>query len=252
MTQSLFVADLHLDPANPDTINLAIEFLVEAKSADQLYILGDLFEYWLGDDAGDPALSPIIDALTLLSASSTQLYLMHGNRDFLLGDAFATQIGATLISDDEHIVQLGDERILLLHGDTLCTDDVDYQKLRSQLRAPEWQKRFLAMSIEQRVTTAQALRQKSRNAVAGKQAAIMDVNEEAVHSRFLATACPIMLHGHTHRPDTHQVDVNGQTRQRLVVGSWHSDHAVYARYDGQQLQLQTYTLSRKYSSRDTA
>jgi UDP-2,3-diacylglucosamine hydrolase len=162
---------------------------------------------------------------------------MHGNRDFLLGDAFAKQVGATLIRDDEHIIQLGDQRVLLLHGDTLCIDDVDYQKLRSQLRAPEWQVQFLAMSIEQRIAAAQALRQKSRDAIAGKQAAIMDVNEDAVRNRFLATSCPVMLHGHTHRPSTHQVEAEWQ---RLVVGSWHADHAVYAQYDGRQLQLETY------------
>lgn len=240
MTQSLFIADLHLDPASPDTVELAIDFLTNARAADQLFILGDLFEYWLGDDASDPALSPVVEALSQLSSSGTELYLMHGNRDFLLGNGFAAQVGATLIRDDEHIVQLGNQRVLLLHGDTLCIDDVDYQNLRGQLRAPEWQEQFLAMSIEQRIAAAQALRQKSRDAIAGKQAAIMDVNEGAVHRRFLATACPVMLHGHTHRPNTHQVEIDRQSLQRLVVGSWHADHAVYARYDGQQLQLDTY------------
>jgi len=163
----LLISDLHLSAQRPATTELAISYLANARGASALFILGDLFDYWLGDDAISPDTLPFITALSTLSQSGTDVYLMHGNRDFLLGEQFAKQVGATLIRDDEIIVSMNNQSVLLLHGDTLCTDDHGYQQLRSMLRAPAWQSEFLAKTIEQRIEMAMQLREQSQEAVAG-------------------------------------------------------------------------------------
>ncbi len=229
----LFIADLHLQQACVENIELALGFLEKARGVNALYIIGDLFEYWLGDDAQDPAMGPVSDALTQLSASGTALHLMHGNRDFLLGHRYANQIGATLHTQDEILIELAGEPVLLLHGDTLCTDDTDYQALRAMLRDEQWQSQFLALSIEQRIEQANALRDKSRAAVSEKRADIMDVNSDAVQAAFDRTACKVMIHGHTHRPADHQTAAN--QNRRLVLGDWRKDHAQFALFNGEQL-----------------
>lgn len=234
--QTFFISDLHLDPARPDTIELSLRFFAHAKGAQALFIIGDLFEYWLGDDAADPRLTPVYDAITALSANGTSVHLMHGNRDFLLGEQFAKRVGAQLHINDHIEVDFGNARFSLLHGDTLCTDDVDYLKLRAMVRNPTWQKEFLALSIDERIAKAQALREKSREAVSTKVAGIMDVNDAAVIAHSQQFPNDGLIHGHTHRPQDHSTG----TQRRLVLGDWKSDHAMIARFDGEQLLFERY------------
>lgn len=237
---TLFIADLHLHAASADTIALALKFIEDTHGASALYILGDLVEYWLGDDAGDTCLDAVFESLTALSASGTAVHLMHGNRDFLLGADFARRIGATLHSSDTVTIQLGTQPILLLHGDTLCTDDHDYQALRRMLRDPVWQADFLSKPVIERIRQAEVLRDRSRAAVADKQTGIMDVNQATVHDTFARFDCQLMIHGHTHRPAEHELEVQGKTCRRLVLGDWHAEHACIVRWDGAKLQLETY------------
>ena len=251
--ETLFIADLHLDAARPAVTDLALDFLDGARGASALWILGDLFEAWLGDDVVDPAHAAAIEALTALSSAGTALHLMHGNRDFLLGEAFAARIGATLHREDELAVSPGRdgaEPLLLLHGDTLCTGDVDYQRLRAMLRGASWQADFLAGSAEERVAAAKALRERSREAAAGKAGGIMDVAPEAVADAFERSGCRTMIHGHTHRPADHGAagasdavpdeTPDSAARRRVVLGDWHDDHARYALHDGIALTLETW------------
>ena len=187
--------------------------------------MGDLFEYWLGDDAGVPAHAAFIEPLAQLSHYDCGLTVMLGNRDFLLGDAFAKATGAKLVKEDELHIQLGESKTVLMHGDTLCTDDTDYQKFRAQVRQPTWQASFLGQTIDQRVQQAQALRAASKDANASKQAPIMDVNAEAVSQCIQDAQCDVLIHGHTHRPATHALPTLNATR--YVVGDWHPSHAKY-------------------------
>lgn len=231
----LLISDLHLNAQQPKTQKLAERYLQHAKGARALFILGDLFEYWLGDDAIDPALQPIIDALLALGQSGTQLYLMHGNRDFLIGQAFAKQIGATLFDSDEVLCSMNNQDVLLMHGDTLCTDDEGYQQLRSLLRSKPWQQDFLSKTIEQRIEMASQLREKSREAVADKSHDIMDVNTDAVNDAFARYNSPLLIHGHTHRPCDHT-----GAQRRMVLGDWHNDHAMVGVFDGESFNLQRF------------
>ena len=239
--RTLFIADLHLDSSRPETIALAERYLAAALGADSLYILGDLFEYWLGDDAISTLLLPVVDALKNVSASGTQVHLMHGNRDFLLGDVFAERIGATLHRADQICLQLNEHCTLLMHGDTLCTDDHSYQQLRTLVRDPAWQHDFLSKKLDDRIAEAQELRNKSRTAVAGKTNRIMDVNPTAVESALLASNCDLLIHGHTHRPAEHQLSIRGKVCRRIVLGDWHADHAQVVCRSGSTLELQTFT-----------
>ena len=232
----LLISDLHLAPQRPATIELAHQYLKQAHGASALFILGDLFEYWLGDDAIDPVMQPTIDALHAVSQSGTSVYLMHGNRDFLLGEHFARQIGATLLREDEIVFHMNNQAVTLLHGDTLCTDDHGYQQLRTLLRAPAWQEEFLGKTVPERIKMAAQLREQSREAVADKSSEIMDVNPEAVSAAFARHDTPFMIHGHTHRPYDHQGD-----QRRLVLGDWHDDHVMVARFDGEQFALERFS-----------
>lgn len=240
--QTYFVSDLHLDPARPETIELSLRFFANVQGAQALFIIGDLFEYWLGDDAADPRLVAVYDAISALTTNDTAVHLMHGNRDFLIGEQFAKRIGAQLHRDDHIEVDFGTARYSLLHGDTLCTDDIDYLKLRSLVRDPQWQQNFLALTIDERIAQAQALRDKSREAVATKVAGIMDVNADAVHAHCVQFANDGLIHGHTHRPKDHSLNnKTSATPRRLVLGDWKSDHAMIARFDGEQLLFERFT-----------
>ena len=231
----LLISDLHLAPQRPATIELAHQYLKQAHGASALFIIGDLFEYWLGDDAIDPAMQPTIEALHAVSQSGTAVFLMHGNRDFLLGEQVAKQIGATLIRDDVIVFTMNDQAVTLLHGDTLCTDDHGYQQLRTMLRAPAWQQEFLAKTVPERIAMAAQLREKSREAVADKSMEIMDVNAHAVSTAFEQHGSPLMIHGHTHRPQDHQ-----GAQRRMVLGDWHDDHAMVGRFDGVEFVLERF------------
>jgi UDP-2,3-diacylglucosamine hydrolase len=226
----LFVSDLHLDPARPECIDRFREFCEgTARDADAVYILGDLFEAWIGDDDDDPGLTPIVDAIADLSRRGTPCHFMHGNRDFLAGEAFARRTGCQLLGDFERIELFG-QSVLLTHGDLLCTDDVRYQELRRQLRDPAWQRDFLAKPLDERRQIANQLRQLSQTEMAAKTEAIMDVNESAVHDTMRRFGVHRLLHGHTHRPAIHRFELDGQPAERIVLNDWYGPGG-YALWD---------------------
>jgi UDP-2,3-diacylglucosamine hydrolase len=192
-----------------------------ARDAETLYILGDLFEYWAGDDdLGDPFNSSVATALAEFSRSGIPLRFMHGNRDFLLGGEFARACGGLLL-DDPYSLDLFGTPTVLMHGDTLCTDDVDYQTFRLQVRNPGWQKGFLALPLEQRKRQIEAVRQTSESEKTRKAPEIMDVNQAAVEDALRKHAYPRLIHGHTHRPARHVHRVDGRTCERWVLSDWY-------------------------------
>jgi len=228
---TLFISDLHLCASRPAITQLFIEFLEKRlQPGDSLYILGDLFEAWIGDDAVDGQNQTVIDALQALHQKQIPVYVMHGNRDFLLGDQFASASGATLI-EDPYLIKLGEAPVLLMHGDTLCTDDVDYQAFRQQIRNPAFCTEFLSHPIEKRIAIASQFREESRNRSKEKSAAIMDVNQGAVEEIMLAHGIQHLIHGHTHRPAQHHFELDGATAERTVLGDWYQQGSVL-RYDG--------------------
>lgn len=238
--QLFFISDLHLDPARQQTIDLSVRFFKHTEGSQALFIIGDLFEYWLGDDAADPRMQSVYVALQSLSDSGTHVHLMHGNRDFLLGEAFASRVGATLHREDHVLVNVGEKQYSLLHGDTLCTDDVDYQGLRQLVRSPIWQDEFLGLTIDERIAQAQALRDKSREAVASKTQGIMDVNDAAVKTHCDKFQNDCLIHGHTHRPLDHELSKDSPTPRRLVLGDWKPEQAMIARHTGNDLRLEKF------------
>ncbi len=219
---TLFISDLHLDDRRPESTAAFVTFLQrDADGADALYILGDLFEYWLGDDAPTPVGQTVAAALRQLSDSGVAIYFAHGNRDFLLGEAFATAAGITLLPE-ETVVDLYGAPTLLLHGDSLCTDDIVYQEIRTMLRDPAWQKDFLSKSPQERVAWAMKAREMSADHKEGVGMDIMDVNQEAVNAALSRNNVTHMIHGHTHRPAVHEVAGS----QRVVLGDWYEQGSV--------------------------
>lgn len=216
-----FVSDLHLRSERPDLSGRFVSFLEEtaARRCAALFILGDLFEYWIGDDDLDtPFNGAIASALARLRASGTRLYFLAGNRDFLIGARFADACGIELLADSAK-VGAGGTATLLLHGDTLCTDDLPYQEFRRQVRSPEWQRAFLSRPLSERREEVARLRQRSAEAMQAKPAAIMDVNAGAVVAAFAESGCRRMIHGHTHRPGMHPTPAGGE---RWVLSDWES------------------------------
>ena len=223
---TLFISDLHLDSGRPDIIAQFLGFLEgEARAADALYILGDLFETWIGDDAPEAGLGEALAGLARLTQSGVPCFVMHGNRDFLLGAEFCRQTGTHLL-EDPVVLTLYGEDVLVMHGDALCTDDRAYQRLRATVRDPEWQRRFLALSPGQRATLASAARDGSRAHTAGVSYAITDVNADSVAGVLRAAGVTTLLHGHTHRPAIHSLEVDGRARRRIVLGDWHDQGSV--------------------------
>ncbi len=218
---TLFISDLHLDPRRPRMLALFRRFLAGiGGDCDGLYILGDLFEAWIGDDEDDPALLGVLDELAALSARGVPLAVMHGNRDFLLGEGFAAHTGARLLPDPS-VIDLYGRPSLLMHGDTLCTDDLDYQAFRSQVRNRDWQAAFLARPLAERRAIAASLRETSKTETAGKAAEIMDVNADAVARALAEHGVDRLIHGHTHRPATHRLETAGRAAERIVLGDWY-------------------------------
>jgi UDP-2,3-diacylglucosamine hydrolase len=223
---TLFVSDLHLDPSHPAIARQFLRFLaVDARRADALYILGDLFEAWLGDDEPDPAARAVVRALRTLTDGGIPCHVMHGNRDFLIGPRFCAETGAVLIADG-HTADLYGERVLLMHGDALCTDDTDYQRLRRILRNPLvlWTLRHL--SLPQRRRLALRLRAGSRAHVGTTAPEIMDVNDDAVADAFRNAGVRTLIHGHTHRPAVHSLEVDHRPVTRIVLGDWYAQGSV--------------------------
>ncbi|MEM7207090.1 MAG: UDP-2,3-diacylglucosamine diphosphatase [Pseudomonadota bacterium] len=220
MKATAFISDLHLDESRPHTISLALDFFKACTSYNALYILGDFFEYWIGDDAIVEYHVRIFDALKRLGNSGCRIYVMHGNRDFLLSAGFLAKFGVELINQDHIVIDLYGQSTLILHGDTLCTDDVDYQNFRRSVRAREWQTSFLSKPLADRQQTVAALREKSRSATAEKTSEITDVNVDTVISTLNEHNVVQMIHGHTHRPAVHQHATNNANCFRYVLGEW--------------------------------
>ena len=242
MTQALFISDLHLSAEGPDRLQLFLHFLrSRAASADSLYILGDLFDAWLGDDDQQPIAMEVKQALRQLRERGTELKVMHGNRDFLLGEGFCEASGAELISDP-CLIDLYGIPTLLMHGDLLCTDDQEYQAFRKQIRSAEFASHFLSMTIAQRIAVAQEYRAKSGEANAQKSEDIMDVNQQAVERTLQQHRAQRLIHGHTHRPADHRFTLDNQTITRHVLGEWHGDHAEIVCVTEDGVNRETFTL----------
>jgi UDP-2,3-diacylglucosamine hydrolase len=223
---TLFISDLHLSPERPQFIHLFRVFLQqEAQQAEALYILGDLFDVWLGDDAIAADIQPIVDDLLALTQSGVPVFIMVGNRDFLLDEHFSKLTGCQYLADPS-VINLYGEDVLLMHGDTLCTDDLDYQQFRQLVRNPAWQKDFLAKSIEERIQIGRAARAQSKTRTQQKADEIMDVNAMAVDQAFRQHHVKRLIHGHTHRPAVHQLCVNDDNVQRIVLGDWYERSSI--------------------------
>ncbi|MBF8221516.1 UDP-2,3-diacylglucosamine diphosphatase [Halomonas sp. 328] len=226
---TLLISDLHLQPQAPEITAGFLAYLEAARGAEALYILGDFFEAWIGDDllalgdadpSGHAALAAeVAQALRRLAESGTAIYLMHGNRDFLLGDDYAAACGATLLPDPS-VVEIDGQRILLMHGDSLCTRDEAYMAFRAQARDPRWQAQILAMPIPERLALARQLRDRSGEANSNKAEDIMDVTPDEVVRVMREQGVTTLIHGHTHRPALHPMELDGQPARRLVLGDW--------------------------------
>jgi UDP-2,3-diacylglucosamine hydrolase len=212
-----FISDLHLDPARPAVTQALGLFLEERHDADALYILGDLFEAWIGDDDDAPLGREVAAMLAEFSAAGPALYLMPGNRDFLLGSTFCTRAGGTLLPDPT-VIDLYGRQVLLMHGDSLCTADAAYQAFRAQARDPQWQAELLARPLPERRSLAADLRRQSREANSNKPEDIMDVTRAEVDKAMAEHGVDCLIHGHTHRPKYHKHDAG----ERWVLGDWHN------------------------------
>jgi UDP-2,3-diacylglucosamine hydrolase len=236
---TLFISDLHLDPERPAITELFGRFIDgEARHADALYILGDLFEAWVGDDDPSEAGAYVADRLHALTASGVPVYFIRGNRDFLLGDAYARRAGITILPDPA-VVMLHGQATLLLHGDLLCTDDLAYQQFRAQTRDPRWQQQFLAQPLDARLAFANQARAASKARYgelvsAGKAETIGDVAPATVREWFQRYGVRRMIHGHTHRPAIH---AEGDGNTRIVLGDWY-EHGSVLRVDADGASLE--------------
>lgn len=238
----LFISDLHLDAERPQITALFGRFLEdEAREAEALYILGDLFEAWVGDDDPSGTGTFVASRLRALSDAGTPVFFIRGNRDFLLGDDFARRAGMAILPDPS-VVWLHGKPTLLMHGDTLCTDDIAYQGFRTQTRSPHWQALFLAQPLPARVGFAQQARAASKAHQSGLQdqgtmAAITDVSPTTVDATLARFGIDTLIHGHTHRPAVHKLTVDGRPCQRIVLGDWYEQGSVL-RVDPDGMRLQ--------------
>lgn len=223
--KTLFISDLHLDSASGNILRSLLEILdTRSKGADAVYILGDLFEAWVGDDDQCDTADAVAAALSALSQDGTKIFLMHGNRDFLIGEDYAARCGATLL-EEPTVIDCYGKRVALVHGDSLCTRDSAYMTYRKQMRDPAWQQAFLARPLLERHMVAQQLRQQSQEANSQKASDIMDVTHQEVINLMESLEVNILIHGHTHRPGIHTIrlsrEINGSTEAvRIVLGSW--------------------------------
>ena len=223
---TLFISDLHLDASRPAITRLFLAFVEnEASKADALYILGDLFEAWIGDDASDEVGDAVADALARLHDRGVPCFYIHGNRDFLLGDAYARRARMTLLPDPS-VVEIGGDNILLMHGDTLCIDDAPYQAFRKQAHDPAWQRAFLARPVAERRAFAEHARAESQRYTKSVADAITDVNADAVHRALQDFCVRRLVHGHTHRPARHPLSIDAEEAERIVLGDWYEQGSV--------------------------
>jgi len=219
---SLFISDLHLTEERPEANERFISFIEgKARAADALYILGDFFEYWIGDDDLDEPFNAVVAGLLAgLTRRGVRLFFMHGNRDFLIGERFCAATGAQMLSDPT-VTSIENVSTLLMHGDTLCTDDLEYQAWRRKARDPAFQAEFLAKPLPERRKAILQMRERSRQVVQGKTAEIMDVSDEAVREALRRHRVRRLIHGHTHRPGRHAVEVDAESCERWVLPDWY-------------------------------
>jgi len=239
MARTLFISDLHLSARRPELVAAFHEFVRgPARGAAALYVLGDLFDVWLGDDQlRDPLAAGVAVAFAELARSGTPVYLQRGNRDFLLGERFAKASGATLL-DDAVVHDLHGTATLIMHGDQLCTDDVGYQRLRAFWQSPVRRRRVLALPFAVRRAIAAALSARSRRAVDSKSEEIMDVNADAVVAALRERGVTRLIHGHTHRPAHHTHSVDGKVCERQVLADWYT-RASYLEVSGSGMAPRT-------------
>ena len=224
-----FISDLHLALEETRITAGFYDFLLEPQSGDTLYILGDFFNYWVGDDVNDEYADQIKQALKATSDRGVSLFIRHGNRDFLLGQQFCQESSCTLLNDPT-LIDLDGEPVLLLHGDSLCTNDLEYMEFRAMARGKEWQDNFLSQPIEARIAYAETARKQSQNNNSEKDMSIMDVAMEAVNESLIQNNCSRMIHGHTHRPATHSWQHNNNDYERIVLGDWYT-HGWYLKVE---------------------
>lgn len=243
MKDLVFISDLHLAPERPQIIELFLRFADEvAAQADALYILGDFLEYWLGDDDPSPVLTPVFDKLIALSEKhKTKVFFMHGNRDFLVGNKLAERCHFELINDDTLKIKIQGQDVLLMHGDTLCTDDIEYQKFRQMVRSEQWQQDILSRSLEERIAIAKNLREQSKKSMTEKEEVLMDVNPQETENTFIDNNVNVIIHGHTHRPAVHKKTINNQETTRVVLGDWFETGSYLRVSDNSDFNLQTYS-----------
>ncbi|MDE2308838.1 MAG: UDP-2,3-diacylglucosamine diphosphatase [Xanthomonadaceae bacterium] len=224
---ALFIADLHLDPGRPQITALFEDYLAgdEVRHASALYILGDLVEAWVGDDDDAELPQRIACAIRAVSDAGVPVYFMAGNRDFLLGEAFARRAGMTLL-DDGTVHDIHGRPTLLMHGDLLCTDDVAYQAVRRQVRTPQWKAQILSLPLEARRAFAARAREDSRAHTGSTMESIMDVNREAVAAAMRQAHVARLIHGHTHRPAVHAFELDAKAAERIVLGDWYEHGSV--------------------------
>lgn len=236
MSTTLYISDLHLQSSTPKLTELAFE-LFNKVECEHLYILGDLFEYWIGDDSIDQTAAAVSRKLKTLHKQGTNIQVMHGNRDFLLGEEYVASFGGNLVRQDTIKLDIAGKPTLLMHGDTLCTDDTQYQFYRRMVRNRDWQKDFLAKSVSEREATARMIRSTSK--ASGSRAhekSIADINTETLTDTINSFQVERLIHGHTHRPALHPETTNLRA-ERLVLGDWHTDHAVVAVSDSNGCNL---------------
>lgn len=237
MGATLFISDLHLSEETPAIEAGFFAFLEREKDAEALYILGDFFEFWVGDDDDSDQIQRIKGALRACSERGTRLYLVRGNRDLALGEEFAASVGATLLGDST-VIELCGAPTLIMHGDTLCTDDVEYQQMRTILHDPAWQADMMKKPIEERRAFAQQLRQVSKEKASNKPDNIIDVNGDTVDADMAEASVTRLIHGHTHRPNRHAV-AHGE---RVVLGDWSATLGWCVRADNNQVALESFEL----------
>ena len=235
---TLFISDLHLDPSRPAIIDGFLDWLNrQAGSAEAVYILGDLFEAWIGDDDPEPLWQQVIRTISTCTWAGTPVRFMHGNRDFLIGEDFQRESGCQLISDPT-VIELYGRRTLLMHGDLLCSDDTEYQQLRTRVRSPDWQQTVLKRPVEERLALACSAREQSKHSVLGKSFDILDVNQETVSAYMERYQVDLLIHGHTHRPGVYPVELSEGSGTRIVLGDWYKQGSLL-RADADTLDLQT-------------
>jgi UDP-2,3-diacylglucosamine hydrolase len=239
MDHCLFISDLHLCDSRPHITKTFIDFLeTTAAHAQALYILGDLFEYWAGDDSIKiGTVKPVIDALKKLSGQDVKVFLMHGNRDFLIAEDFENSTGVTILPDPSLVTFYG-KPVLLSHGDALCIDDVAYQKFRIEVRSSAWKAQFLKQPLANRIAYIEKLRAKSEQEKSTKSMKIMDVNKTAVDQLLREYEYPLLfIHGHTHRPNKHTHKLDGNLSERWVLGDWY-EQGSYLKLDASGCHVQ--------------